>query len=178
MSARDADFEAHRDAPCTFYEFLSDACIEKIESGLLEELKPAIEMHGIDRQRQMHAHRLAMIDATGQHDGRPEATHPLQVRFPLMNPGIEDGSEQLVIANSRVKAAYELVDHGFVDASLLTHLLHDPSTAFGIGKIVCHCISLNVFTLSEYWAEWAQCNDLDQGMGGCRMPTPFASVRC
>ena len=56
----------------------------------LEQLEPAVEMRGIDRQRQMLDHRRAVIAARHQRDRRPERAHLRKMRLPIPDAGLED----------------------------------------------------------------------------------------
>src|SRR5690606_32325071 len=92
LAGGDADFEAGRDTACAFHEVLGDLIAEQIPRGLFEELEPAIEVPRFNWERQVHAHGLAVVDATRQHDGRPEVAHALQVRLPVGDAVVEDGT--------------------------------------------------------------------------------------
>ena len=77
----------------------------------LEQFEPAVEMPGIDRQRQVLGHRRAVIAARHQRDRRPERAHLRQMRLPIPDPGLEDRPQHRIGANLGVEAAHQTLDH-------------------------------------------------------------------
>jgi hypothetical protein len=145
MRARNAHLETERDAFRSLDEQVGDGRLEQLARRHLEELQPVIEVPGVDGQADMHAHRLAMVDPTRQHDGRPELAHALQMRFPVGDPGIEDRPEQRVFTNPRIERTHELLDLGFVDACSFAVPLHDARAALGfVEYLVSQCLALSV----------------------------------
>ena len=68
VGAGDAEFEAGRDPPRPFDKMRFRLGRADLAGGLLEQLKPAVEMIGVDRQRQMLDHRRAVVAARHQGD--------------------------------------------------------------------------------------------------------------
>lgn len=134
VAAGNAELETRCDPARAVHETVCYLVIEQIPRGLLEQAEPAIEVPGVDGQWQMHAHRLAVIIVARQYDGRPECAHALQVGFPVVNARTENGPEQVIRADARIEAANELLDHGFVDAGLLAHLLNNGRTTLFVSE--------------------------------------------
>src|SRR5690606_22303092 len=130
VAARDAELEARRNAAGAHHEVVGYSFVEELAGRLFEESKPAVEMTRVDGKRQMHSHRRAMIGAARQHDGGPEVAHAAQVRLPIANTGVEDRTEHGVFAYPSIEAPHERLDHRFIDARRLAHLLHDERAAF------------------------------------------------
>jgi hypothetical protein len=79
-------FEALGNSPCPLYEMLRSRRRAYFAAGLLEQCKPAIEMRGIDRKRDMHEHRIAVVATRHKRNRRPEGTHAMRklvLRMPL-----------------------------------------------------------------------------------------------
>lgn len=73
-------------------------------------------MAGVDRQRQMLLHRLAVVAPRHQGDRGPEGAHALEMRVPVPDPLGEDGAENGIGAHAVVEGADEAIDHRLVDA--------------------------------------------------------------
>src|SRR5690606_3848872 len=76
----------------------------------LEEGEPAVEMAPVDRQGEVHAHRLALIAARAERDRGPEGTHALEVPVPVLDPRLEHRSEPGVRAHAGVEGVNEAFD--------------------------------------------------------------------
>src|ERR1700722_13302510 len=73
VGVRDAEFKARSNPPCTCDEVRRGCRRTDFSRGLFEQLQPAIEVIGIDRQWHVFGHRRAVIAAGHQHDRRPES---------------------------------------------------------------------------------------------------------
>src|SRR4051794_4392296 len=88
--ARDAQLEAVSDPVRPLDEVIGGRRRTDIAGGRGKDLEPTVEMRRVDRQRQMRGHRLTMITATHQRDGRPERAHATEMTFPVLHTAFEN----------------------------------------------------------------------------------------
>ncbi len=131
MGAGKAEFETLRDSLGPHDEAVSGFGRAEIAGGFCKESEPAVEVPGVDRQRQMLLHGLTVIGAAHQRHRRPKGAHLPQMRLPILDPSGEDRAEQRIGANAGVESAHERVDHSLVDSRLGANGRDNLRTAIG-----------------------------------------------
>src|SRR5579859_7087616 len=106
----DGQFEAFGDPGGAFGEMVSRRNITQLSRRLLEQGEPAVEVGGVDRQRQVFGHRLAVIATGHQGHRRPERAHAPKMRFPVSDPRLEDRAELRVAAHLVVEPPHKSLD--------------------------------------------------------------------
>jgi len=84
--------------------------------GSGEQVEPALEMGGRDRQGEMLGQGAAVIASAMQNDRGPEGIHLLEMRIPVLDRRGEDRGEALVLAHARIETIDQRADHRLVDA--------------------------------------------------------------
>jgi len=88
--------------------------------GLFEEGEPALEMVGIEGELKVLHHGVAFVATGGEEDGGPEVLEEGEVMGPVVDDGVEDGTDVGVLADFGVEAVYQGANFGFSD--LICHL--------------------------------------------------------
>jgi len=77
----------------------------------------------VEREPEVLHHRVALVAAGGVQHRRPEVLQQREVIRPVVDDGVEDGADLVVLANAGVEAVNELGDFLLAD-ELLRVLLH------------------------------------------------------
>jgi Rrf2 family transcriptional regulator, nitric oxide-sensitive transcriptional repressor len=135
--ARNSQFEAVGNAVRSLEEMRCRCRRADLWRGLGKNLEPAIKMRCIDRQGQMGRHRLAMIAAAHQCDGRPKGAYARDMIFPIGDLALKDGADEGIKPGTAVEGADQSLDHRFADSCAGDDLL-DNQIAAGAPALRIH----------------------------------------
>ena len=89
--------------------------------GLGEEGEPAVEVLGVEGEREVDHHGVAFVASSGEHDGGPEVLELGEMEGPVVDHGVEDGTNHIVAADFGVETVYEVADLFFGDSVAANH---------------------------------------------------------
>lgn len=80
-----------------------------------EELEPTLEVGRVEGELEVDPHGIALIASGGEQDGGPEVLEGGEVKGPVGDDGIEDGTDLVIAADRAIEVLDELADLFFGD---------------------------------------------------------------